>query len=1066
MTVTEIAIKRPTLVVVFFSVLGILGLIGYKQLKYDLIPKVNPPFVTIITAYPGASPGEVEANVTKPIEDAVSGMDKVSAVRSTSYEGMSLITIEFTQSADVNIALQESQRKVNGVSGVFPKDVRQPVVQKLALDEIPVLRLGLTSSLPSREFYQLVKDQIQARIAKIEGVGQIALVGGEERQIQINMDAQKLKAYNLSLLQVSQMIKASNVEFPAGKIKDADGQFVVRLAGKVSTLDDLRHLIVGRSRQGGEIQLADVAEVQDGTKEVNNITRVNGVTSIGMLVSKGAEANSVDVSKKVRDEIHDIEKDYANRGLRFTIAADGSQFTIDAANAVQFDLMLAVLLVGVVMLLFLHSLRSSFIVMVAIPASLIGSIAGMWAFGFSFNLMTLLGMSLVIGILVDDSIVVLENIYHHLEKGKDKFTAALDGRNEIGFAALSITMVDVVVFLPLAVLPGFIGNILREFSVVVLVATLLSLVVSFTVTPALAARIATIEKLTRGSLMGRFALWFENLFKRITSVYEKVLRWSLTHRWQTVVITIVLFFASIALLPLGFIGTEFMPQPDRGEFSVTIELAPGAKLEQTNQATLQLEQFIRKIPEVRRVFVNVGASNEGLIGQSANNAAEINVALASLQERTRSSDEVSLDIKNYAKNSFPGAKVRVNPIGIFGVGNQTPIQMIVRGNSFTEVAKAAKLIADVARSVPGTADVRLSAEDGKPETRIELDRQKMSQLGLTVSDIGLTLRTAFAGDDDSKFRDGNTDYPIMIRLDEADRSKTDLLGALTVVNNRGQQIELQQFATIYQSVGPSKLQRENRNSAVTVFSQVNGRPSGTVVAEIQKALEGKLPQGITINYGGDTKNQQESFQNMSIALIVAILFVYLVMVALYDSYIYPFVVLFSIPVALVGALLAMALANKALGMFSAIGIIMLVGLVTKNAILLVDRANQMRKEHGLSAFDALLEAGESRLRPIVMTTIAMVIGMMPIALSSSAGAEWKTGLAWALIGGLTSSMFLTLVLVPVVYIKMDDWKNRLPAFMKRLVKFGKKTKTTGEAQPVPDGVATARSFGGAEQARA
>jgi HAE1 family hydrophobic/amphiphilic exporter-1 len=1052
MSITEIAIKRPSLVVVFFAVLGILGIMGYTQLKYELLPKISPPVVVITTAYPGASPSEVETNITKVIEDAVSGMDKVSAVRATSFEGSSFVTIEFTQSANIEVALQDAQRKVNAAQARLPKDARAPILSKIALDEIPVVRMGATSNLPSREFYQMLKDQIQPRLSKLDGIGQITLLGGEERQIRINLDAQKLRAYGLSVLQVTQAIKASNLDFPTGKIKETEGQFIVRVAGKFSSLDELKGLVVGRSRAangalGGDIRLADVAEIQDGIKETTTISRINGVTSIGVLVNKASDANSVDVSKRVRKEIVEIEKDFAAQNVKFTIAQDGSLFTIDAADAVKHDLVIAIILVAAVMLLFLHSLRSSFIVMVAIPASLISTCAGMWAFGFSLNLMTLLAMSLVVGILVDDSIVVLENIYRHLEMGKDKRVAALEGRNEIGFAALSITLVDVVVFLPLSLLPGIVGNILREFCVVVVIATLMSLVVSFTITPAMAARVSRLEHLTRDTLLGRFALWFESLFDAVTRQYQALLKWSLAHKITVVAVTVVLLVASIALIPLGFIGAEFITQADRGEFAVTIELPSGATVEQTNQTTLQVERIMSKIPEIQKLFVNVGVSSEGLLGFGSNNAAEINVSLVPLSERTRSTDDISIEIKK-AVASIPGVKVRVNPIGIFGTANQTPIQMVVSGANYNNVLQSAKTIAEVMKTVPGTADVRLNAEDGKPETRIEIDRQKMANFGLTINDVGATLRVALAGDDDSKFRDGNTEYTMLIALDEFDRSKTDNLASMTFTNPRGQQIELQQFARIYQSSGPTKLQRENRNAAITIFSQAVGRPSGTVVADIKTALEGKIPAGVSVLYGGDQKNQDESFGNMGLAVIVALLFVYLVMVALYDSYLYPFIVLFSVPVAIVGALLAMALAAKAIGIFPMLGIIMLIGLVTKNAILLVDRTNQTRIEQNLSTYNALLEAGESRLRPIVMTTVAMVIGMLPIAVAGGSGSEWKSGLAWALIGGLTSSMFLTLVLVPVVYIKLDEWKHRLPAFVRRLTKRSS-AKPTKEHHDVP-----------------
>jgi HAE1 family hydrophobic/amphiphilic exporter-1 len=1029
MTVTELAIKRPTLVVVFFAVFGVLGIMGYIQLKYDLLPKISPPVVVITTIYPGASPSEVETNVTKVIEDAVSGMDKVSNIRSFSAESRSTVVVELAQSANLDFSLQEAQRKVNQAQNTLPKDARAPIVARIALDEIPVLRMGLTSNMPTREFYQFTKDQIQPRLSKLSGVAQITLVGGEERQIRINLDQQKLRSYGLSVPLVANIIKASNLDFPTGKVKGSDEQLVVRLAGKFKTIDELKNIVLTRSRTGGEIRLADVADIQDGKKETVSISRVSGVTSIGLLVNKQSDANSVEVSKLVRKELAAMESDFADKELKFTIAQDGSLFTIDAADAVKHDLVIAIFLVAVVMLLFLHSFRSSLIVMVAIPTSLISTVAVMWAFGFSLNLMTLLAMSLVIGILVDDSIVVLENIYRHLEMGKDRRTAALEGRNEIGFAALSITMVDVVVFVPLALLPGIVGNILREFSVVVAVSTLFSLIVSFTITPVLASRFAAHERLTDGTLMGRFALWFERMFDVATAEYRKLLVWSLRHPVLTVAITIALLIASFALIPLGFIGAEFIPQADRGEFAVQIELPPGVTLEQTNQTTLLVEKIVAKQPEVVRTFTNVGAASSGFLGVFANNTAEVNVTLTPRDQRKRSTDDIMLAVKKETA-AIPGVKVRTSPIGLFGGANEAPIQMVISASTFEETNKAAQMMVDIVRNVPGTSDVRLSSEDGKPEVRVEVNREKMAAFGLTINDVGTALRVALAGDDDSKFRDGNTEYTMLIALDQFDRSKPDNIGTLTLTNSRGQQIELQQFATITQAVGPTQLQRENRNSAITLYSQALARPSGSIVEDIKAGIKqaqaaGKIPQNVGVTFTGNQKNQEDSFQSMGIAIAVAILFVYFVMVALYDSYLYPFVVMFSVPVAVVGALLALALAGKALGIFTMLGMIMLIGLVTKNAILIVDRTNQVRQEQGLSTYEALLEAGQLRLRPIVMTTVAMVVGMLPIAIGSGSGGEWKSGLGWALIGGLTSSMFLTLVLVPVVYSKFDGWKARL-----------------------------------------
>ena len=1047
MTVTELAIKRPTLVVVFFAAIGVLGIYGYFQLAYELLPKISPPMITVTTAYPGASPTEVENSVTKPIEDALYGLEKISAVHSTSSEGLSMIQVEFDQSASIDFSLQDAQRRVNQIVATLPYDVKAPVISKIALDDIPVLRLSVTSNMPSRDFYQYLKDHVQPRLSKIAGVGQVVLVGGDQREIRINLDADKLRSYGLSITKVTQTIKNANLDFPTGNIKEQETQYVVRVAGKFTSVNELRDLVVARSKEGGDVRLRDVAEVEDGVADMETTNRINGKSAVGVLIQKQSDANAVDVARDVRAELKRIEADANALGLKFDIGQDGSLFTIDAANAVKHDLALAILLVAAVMFLFLHSIRNSLIVMVAIPTSLVSTFLIMWILGFTLNLMTLLALSLVIGILVDDSIVVLENIYHHLEKGEGQRDAALNGRNEIGFAALSITLVDVVVFVPLSATSGLIGNIMREFALVVVASTLTSLLVSFTVTPMLASRFSKIERMTRGTLLGSFAVWFEAQFKRLTQYYLMLLDWALKNRGKVVGLSVAAFVFALALPPLGFIGNEFITQADRGEFTVTIENPPGSTIEYTNRITQNVESLIAAIPEVKKIFTNVGVSSEGLLGQTSNNSAEINVTLVDASARSRTTDQVGEAIKR-AVATMPGTKVRVNPIGIFGTANQTPIQIVVSGTDMDAITRSAQTVSDVLAGIHGTADIRLSTELGKPETRVVIDRQKLADLGLNVNDVGSALRVALSGDDDSKYRDGPNEYPIRIQLDKFDRSNVQDLNSLSFMNSRNQLIELQQFATIYQTTGPTKLQREDRNSAVTVFSQVVGRPSGTVVAEFRSAIAGKLAPGTSLTYLGDEKNRAEGFGSLGLALAAAVLFVYMIMVALYDSYVYPFVVLFSIPVAMVGAMLALALTGKSLSIFSILGIIMLVGLVAKNAILLVDRANEM-KRGGMATVEALMEAAESRIRPIFMTTLAMVIGMLPIALSVSAGAEWKSGLAWALVGGLSSSMLLTLVLVPVIYTKVDEWRESIPAlFAKPSMLFRRRARRPATLEPV------------------
>ena len=1031
MTITELSIKRPTLVVVVFTVLGVLGLFSYFQLNYELLPKMSIPVVTITTVYPGASPYEVENNVSKIIEDAVSGIDKIDDVRTTSFEGLSLIIIEFKQDANIDFVVQDASRKVNAILASLPTDAKQPTVSKIAFDEIPVLRMGVTSQMDARQFYQFLLDRVQPRISKIAGVAQVSLSGGDEREIHVNLNADKVRAYALSVPQVVQAVRNANMDFPTGNFKDSDEQFVVRVAGKFSSIEDLRHLVVGRTRLGGDIHLADIAEIQDGRKDYEQINRVNGITSVGIQVVKQSDANAVSVSKLVRAELKKIQEEYKKQGIVFTIAEDSSTFTLDAANAVKQDLALAVVMVAIVMLLFLHSFRNSLIVLVAIPASLITTFGFMYAMDFSLNMMTLLGMSLVIGILVDDSIVVLENIYHHLEKGEEQRAAALNGRNEIGFAALSITMVDVVVFLPLSLVSGIVGQIIRQYALVIVGSTLTSLFVSFTITPTLASRFSKLERLTDRTLLGKFALAFERYYHQFSDFYQKLLKWALVHKARVGLATGGMFLVSLLFPVLGLIGNEFMPQSDRGEFGVSIELAPGASIEQNNQTTLRIERIFAQIPEIEKVFTGVGSQATGSLSLSSSNLTQLNVTLVPKEKRKMSTFDVGEEIKSKLKE-IPGMKVYVNPIGLFGSADQASIQIAINGTDFGEITKAAIQVEDVLKSVPGTTDVRLSSETGKPEMRIAIDRAKMAQLGLSVADVGTTLRIALTGDDQSKYRDGNTEYDIRIRFDEFNRTRTDDIGSIVFVNNRGQQVELQQFATISLSSGPTKLERRDRISIIYVNGQTLGRPTGTIMEDFKNRVAGvQLPPGITLSYLGMEKMRAEGFTDLFLAMLTGILFIYLIMVALYDSYVYPFVVLFSIPLAMVGSMIALAATGKALSIFSMLGIIMLMGLVAKNAILLVDRTNQTRLEHGLSVYDALLEAAQSRLRPILMTTLTMIFGMLPIALSTASGSEWKSGLAWALIGGLTSSLLLTLVVVPVVYMKVDEWKEKIPAFFSK-----------------------------------
>ncbi|MBM3162265.1 MAG: efflux RND transporter permease subunit [Chlorobi bacterium] len=1035
MTLTELAIKRPSLVVVLFSVLGILGLFSYGQLQYELLPKMTPPVVSVSVQYPGASPGEVETSVTRPVEESVSALEKIASVSSTSSEGLSVVTVEFANDADIDKSLQDAQRKVNEISNQLPDETKEPVISKFALDEVPVLRLGATSSLSDASFFQLLKDKIKPQLSSVAGVGQVYLTGGREREIRVNLDPGRLESYGLTITEVLGAVSRANLDFPTGTVDASDRQFVVRLAGKFASLDELRALVLRSDPEGGVVRLGDVAEVRDGFRDVTTITRINGKNAVGIVIMKQSDANTVDVSRLVREKLNTLETLYQEDKLGFDIAQDASTFTVEAVSAVQHDLLIAVMLVALVMLLFLHSLRNSLIVMVSIPTSLVTTFIGMYLFDFSLNLMTLLALSLVVGILVDDSIVVLENIYRHLEQGEDAHDAALRGRNEIGFTALSITLVDVVVFLPLSLVSGIVGNILREFSIVMVISTMVSLFVSFTVTPLLASRFSKAEHLRPDNVFSRFAIGFEQNFQRLRDWYGEMLLWSLRHGKTVIAASTVLLFLSFSLLVFGFIGGEFIEVSDRGEFSVMMEYEPGTVIEETDRITQEIERRIAASPEVEKVLANVGASTEGFFTESADNVSELNVRLVPKEQRAISTDGFMQEVRNLLRD-IPGLKASINPIGIFGTANETPVMVIFSGPFRNEVLLSAEALRDSLRLVPGTADVKLTSSLGSPEVRAVVNREKMASFGLTIADVGAALRTAYAGDEAGRFREGDDEYDIRVMLDEYYRKHTRSIENITFRTPGGELVRLGQFVSFVQDRGYTQLQRKNRNSAVWVKAQVIGRPVGSVGQDIERIIaamkkDGVMPPRVSHAYESDLKRQGESFSTLLLAFLVAIVFVYLIMVALYDSYIWPMVVMFSIPLAVIGALFALAFFGKSLSIFTILGIIMLVGLVGKNAILLVDFITRFREE-GMELHSAIVESGRERLRPILMTTFTLIFGLMPIAMSGSSGSEWKSGLAVALIGGLASSMFLTLLVIPVVYVGFDRFRGRFARIVEKM----------------------------------
>ena len=1023
MNITELSIKRPSLIVVFFGVLILLGVIGFSNLSYELLPDFSQPVVVIKTMYPGAEPHEVENTVSRKLEDALSNVEGIDYIQTYSLPNASVILLNLKFGTDLDNTMQNAQRYIDNIKNDLPDEIFSPQMSKVSPNDLPIMSISATSNLPATVFYQKMKDDFLPRLQQLNGVAEITMLGGEEREIKVKIDQKKLKLHKISLLQVVEAIKQSDVDIPSGEVKTDNEYHSVRLIGKFKDIEHIMNVQVAMPAPGSPVYVKDVASVIDGVKEVTSVSRYNGVTGIGLLLKKQGDANAVDVSRLVRKTLKNIEKENADDNIQFKIADDSTDNTIAAVNSVVDDLILAVILVSVVMLLFLRSYRNSLIVLVAIPTSLVTAFAMMWMLGYTLNLMTLLAMSLIIGILVDDSIVILENIQRHLDMGKDKAQAALEGRMEIGFSALSITLVDVVVFTPILFLQVFVAGMLKQFSVVVITSTLTSLLVGFTLTPWLASRIGKKDDMKPTNPLNRFLLWFEKELNLFIEWYGRHLDWVLSHKLIFTGVVVFLFIMTGVIMKQGIIGEEMMSTGDQGKFSLVLEFDKTTTVKKNNNVSQQIENYILSIPEVSTLFSNVAGPSTGIgsLGIGSSYISEFTIQLKPEKEREMSTISFMKWLKKELNNRYPGINFSMTELGL--IPRSAPIQITLSGSNLDEVMKTAKKLQAAVEKIPGADNVRLSVEEGSPEYKVIPDKDKMQRLGLTTGYVGMTLRTAFKGNDDATLVDKGTEYPVNILLDDFDRKNYEDVENLVLINPMKVPVKVSQFAKVVQDNSPSKLERINRQPAVTLTSQAFGRPSGTLANDVIKHLEEHpLPPGIKLTWESDVKTQNESFGALSSVMIISLILIYLIMVALYDNYIYPFVALFGIPMAVIGAFLALNLSLNNITLFALLGMIMLMGLVTKNAILIVDFTNHL-KAKGMHYRDALIEAGKERMRPILMTTLAMTIGMLPIALAKGTASEWKNGLAWVIIGGLLSSLMLTVYVVPMVYYLVDKTKE-------------------------------------------
>ena len=1025
MNLTEISIKRPSLIIVIFSVLILLGYIGYKNLSYELLPDFNQPVVVIKTIYPGAEPQEVETSVSRKIEDALSNLEGVDYLVTKSLPNASVIIANLKYGTNLDITMQDAQRYIDNIRNDLPATIHSPVMSKVSPNDLPIMSISASSNLSATEFYQVMTDDYLPQIQQLKGVAEITILGGEEREIQVKVNQDKLKLYKIPLLQVVEAINRSGMDLPAGSIQSFSEKNSVRLSGKFHNLEDIKNVQVAMPTPGSPVYVKDIATVSDGIKEITSLSRFNGKAGLGLILKKQGDANAVDVSALIINKLKSIEEKNTETGVQFVVADNSTENTIAAVESVVFDLILAVILVSLVMLLFLRSFRNALIVLVAIPTSLVTAFAVMWLLGYTLNLMTLLAMSLIIGILVDDATVVLENIQRHLDMGKGKREASMDGRMEIGFSAVSITLVDVVVFLPILFLQVFVADMLKEFSVVVMTSTLTSLFVGFTLTPWMTSRIGKSEDLQPTNLFNKFLLWFEKQLDKFTAWYGRKLEWVLSHKLAFGGIVMLSILATGLVMKQNIVGMELISTGDQGKFSLFLEYDKSTPIKQNNITSTKVESFLLQQSEVESVFSNIGgpSTSIGSLGVGSPNKTEFTVQLVPGDEREGiSTERFMIDVREALRKEFPGVNYSMTALGL--VPRTSPIEITLSGSNLDEVMATAKKLKSAVQDVPGTDNVQLSVQAGNPEFKIVPNKDKMQRLGLNTAYVGMSLRTAFTGNDDATLTENGVEYPVRIWLDDFNRQNFEDVKKLIIINPKGIAVEVSQFAEVVQDNSPSLLERKDRQPAVTLTSDALGRPSGTVADDVVAYVKkNPLPEGIEMTWGSDVKKQNDSFGALGNVLLISFLLIYLIMVALYDSFVYPFVVLFSIPAAIIGALFALNLTMSNLSLFALLGLIMLMGLVVKNAILIVDFTNQL-KAQGKHFKEALIIAGKERLRPILMTTLSMVIGMLPIALATGTASEWKNGLAWVIIGGLLSSLVLTVFLVPVMYYLVDTIKER------------------------------------------
>ena len=1010
MWLSNLAIKRPVFITMIILAMVVIGAVSYFSMGVDLLPDFSFPIVVVETVYPGAGPGEVETSISTPVEEDLGSLSGVDTISSRSSEGLSLVIVQFNLEYPADKATADVRQRISAIRGSLPTDIQEPVILTYDPNALPIMSFAVVernSTLGQAGLRTLVDNKIKPRIQHLDGIASADVSGGLEKQIQVQLSMDRMRALGISPQQIVGAIQAENMDVPGGSLTENGLQQSLRTAGKLQSIQEIEQLSLATSRQ---TTISDVATVSEGYKEVTSYNRLDGKDNIFISIMKQSGTNTVKVADSVRQEITKIQKDYPN--LEIVIASDQSEFVKQATQDSLGDLGLGALLAAVVVFLFFRSLRNTIITVIGLPVIVVAAFWGMKLFGFTLNMITLLGLSLCIGLLIDDAIVVRENIFRHMEKGESPRKAASLATKEIATAVMAMTFSIVAVFLPVAFASGIAGKMFREFGITVAIAVLISLFEAFTLAPMLSAYFARYEKKKKTVVhpWDKLAARVGSLFPRLLNGYKGILDWALRHRAATLIVAGLIFVLSLGALPV--IGSTFQNEMKTGWLSMSLKLPAGTALEKTDQIARQVEGALLADSQIEHVFTTVGSSTSA--------------ATASFTMRLKSTSQQT-ELQKSLRDRFGTVGIIAITNGNAGasMGPGRPIQIALRTTGSQEdLYVASQQVMDAIRDVPGLVDVDRSVDPGKPELSIKVDRQRAAERGLTTAGVGSTIRTLVNGTTASKLHEGDNDVDVLVILQEADRQRTADLLSLNLTSPRGIQYRLSDVSSISPSTGPTIIERQDRERQITVGAGFVGRTQDKVTADITNRLKNiTLPEGVTYEYSGQVKMASDSFTTLLLALLLAVVFMYMVLASQFSSFLQPIIVMLTLPMAASGALLALLFTHNPMDITSMIGIILLAGIVTKNAILLVDFANQELAK-GVSLKESILSAGTVRLRPVLMTTLSLIFGMLPVALGLGAGGEWRSPMAITVIGGLITSTLLTLVVVPVAYNILESRHRR------------------------------------------